>query len=143
MVLLVHFLILCPWVTFITRCIIVVRVSGYACRYEIGQYWRLLKTHLQVVPHKVLVAALDKVRAALEDGTLNEQEHRIGSDGAGVDDDEGQESHSRKKGRKKNAVNKMEIAVSIMIGNVAVVLQMLGDYAVAAKLQEEVCDFRR
>ena len=32
----------------------------------------------------------------------------------------------------------MEIAVSIMIGNVAVVLQMLGDYAVAAKLQEEV-----
>ena len=112
-------------------------VCACVLRYEIGQYWRLLKTHLKVVPHKVLVAALDKVRAALEDGTLNEQEHRIGSDGAGVDDDEGQESHSRKKG-KKNAVNKMEIAVSIMIGNVAVVLQMLGDYAVAAKLQEEV-----
>eukprot|EP00750_Incisomonas_marina_P024529 INCI5124.2.p1 GENE.INCI5124.2~~INCI5124.2.p1 ORF type:complete len:1327 (-),score=287.09 INCI5124.2:1886-5278(-) len=111
-----------------------------SAKYEIGQYWRLLKTHLKVVPHKVLVAALDKVRAALEDGTLNEQEHRIGSDGAGVDDDEGQESHSRKKG-KKNAVNKMEIAVSIMIGNVAVVLQMLGDYAVAAKLQEEAKDF--
>ena len=41
----------------------------------------------------------------------------------------------------REPLNKMEIAVSIMIGNVAVVLQMLGDYAVAAKLQEEAKDF--
>jgi len=57
-----------------------------SAKYEIGHYWRLLKTHLKVVPHQVLVAALDKVRTALHDGTLNEKEHKVGLDSTGDDE---------------------------------------------------------
>ena len=104
-------------------------------RYEIGQYWRLLKTNLQVVPQKVLVAALDKVgtvigyciyiyiqwtvlfnkvnnrpnqvRQALADGTLNEQEHKVGMRAENTAEDASSDQQ-----------NKAEVAVFTMIGNV-------------------------
>lgn len=109
-----------------------------SAKYEIGQHWRLLKEHLKVEPRKVLVDALNHIRSALEDGSLNEEQHKIGLNSVG-EDTTNDESSSPSPANK--IINKQEIAVSIMIGNVAVVLQMLGDYAVAAKLQEEAKNF--